>query len=599
VQGAVTCPASVCGNAIVEPGEECDDGNRYDGDTCHNDCRKNNCQLFPSTFDLIQQAIFEQHGCTAALCHGSAAQGGLDLRRGAAYTNLVDTPSMASGLKRVEPGDEERSLLWLKLAAATLQRQGVPGQPMPQGLPPLTEGELEALRLWIYSGAPQSGVVRGTADLLKACLPPPEPLQIRPPAPPARGTGVQLHMPRWVLEPTSESEVCFATYYDVSEQVPEEFRSPDGKSFRYNVELTTQDPLSHHLIANLYAGVFSPDDPSWGSYLCVGGNHDGEVCNPLAKDACGEQGECATPPVRSVACIGQGPPDNQLNISSFGFTGTQKAVTFNTYPDGVYAELPLKGVILWNSHAFNLADQPAKLEAWLNFTFAPRAAQQHALVPLVNTDQVFAMHAPAFGTDEVCNVQIFPAGAQLFEISSHMHKRGKRFRIFRGAFKCNGGTKSGRACSPLSPELCPNGTCVESTGRDANASLMYTSLIYNDPVVLRFTPPLAMEAAVAERSFTYCALYDNGAADPSTVKRKSTSAIPPLMLGFGGPCATPTHCVAGNVRQACSGRNQAQLNASCDSSPGAGDGFCDACPLGGGVTTDDEMFVLTGSYFMQ
>jgi hypothetical protein len=128
----------------------------------------------------------------------------------------------------------------------------------------------------------------------------------------------------------------------------------------------------------------------------------------------GEQGECATPPIRSVACIGQGPPDNQLNISSFGFTGTQKAVTFNSYPDDVYAELPLRGVILWNSHAFNLADQPAKLEAWLNFTFAPPAAQQHALVPLVNTEQVFAMHAPAFGTDEVCNVQTFPVGAQLF-----------------------------------------------------------------------------------------------------------------------------------------------------------------------------------------
>jgi TolB protein len=53
-------------------------------------------------------------------------------------------------------------------------------------------------------------------------------------------------MPRWVLEATSESEVCFATYYDVSDQVPEPFRSPDGKSFafiqrtqgRYSLALT-------------------------------------------------------------------------------------------------------------------------------------------------------------------------------------------------------------------------------------------------------------------------------------------------------------------------------------------------------------------------
>ena len=28
-------------------------------------------------------------------------------------------------------------------------------------------------------------------------------------------------------------------------------------------------------------------------------------------------------------------------------------------------------------------------------------------------------------------------------------------------------------------------------------------------------------------------------------------------------------------------------------------GICDACPVGGGVTTEEEMFVLFGSYFVQ
>ena len=28
-----------------------------------------------------------------------------------------------------------------------------------------------------------------------------------------------------------------------------------------------------------------------------------------------------------------------------------------------------------------------------------------------------------------------------------------------------------------------------------------------------------------------------------------------------------------------------------------GDGECDACPLRGGVTTEDEMFILIGAYF--
>ena len=29
------------------------------------------------------------------------------------------------------------------------------------------------------------------------------------------------------------------------------------------------------------------------------------------------------------------------------------------------------------------------------------------------------------------------------------------------------------------------------------------------------------------------------------------------------------------------------------------DGVCDACPAGGGVTTEEEMFLLLGSYYVQ
>jgi hypothetical protein len=125
---------------------------------------------------------------------------------------------------------------------------------------------------------------------------------------------------------------------------------------------------------------------------------------------------------------------------------------------------------------------------------------------------------------------------------------------------------------------------------------MYTSLIYNDPTVVRFDPPLAFAGADVNRALTYCALYDNGFTDPSTVKRKSTSPPTPLG-GFGGPCNPATNCVSGKLGAACTGLNQKQRDASCDSTPGAGDGFCDACPLTGGVTTEDEMFVMLGSYY--
>src|SRR5262249_26137179 len=150
----------------------------------------------------------------------------------------------------------------------------------------------------------------------------------------------------------------------------------------------------------------------------------------------GAGGECSTIPVKSIACIGFGPADSQIIISSLGFGGTQQTVSDISYPAGVFGEIPLKGIIMWNSHAFNLTDKPGKLEAWVNFYFASPADQLHPVQDILDIDDVFAMNVPAFSTEEVCNIYVVPAGAQLFSLSSHMHQRGKRFRIFRGAFRC-------------------------------------------------------------------------------------------------------------------------------------------------------------------
>ena len=100
----------------------------------------------------------------------------------------------------------------------------------------------------------------------------------------------------------------------------------------------------------------------------------------------------------------------------------------------------------------------------------------------------------------------------------------------------------------------------------------------------RFDSPIE-----AERRITYCAIYNNGVApdgspDPSTVRKRS---VTPSNAGLCNPVA----CTDGRVGEPCGGVDS---HADCDSVPGAGDGLCDACAITRGVSTQDEMFVLTG-----
>ncbi|MBX3025933.1 hypothetical protein KF840_13585 [bacterium] len=173
VQDRTRCPAPVCGNGMEEAGEECDDGNANDDDTCRADCTRTDCPVYASTFDLIQDAVFDGHGCSDDRCHGEARAGDLDLRIGVSYDETVGVPSAVGPLARIEPGDPERSRLWLLLAKATVGRSDVAGRAMPIDLPALSPDELEAVRLWIAAGARSSGSVAGTGALLKACLPAP------------------------------------------------------------------------------------------------------------------------------------------------------------------------------------------------------------------------------------------------------------------------------------------------------------------------------------------------------------------------------------------------------------------------------------------
>ncbi len=627
VDAGLECPAPVCGNGVQETGEECDDGNDFVGDECGNDCTIAECETFPSTFDLIQRAIFENRGCTSELCHGSAnPAAGLDLTAGNSYQAIVDRPATtAQGYKIVDPGNRANSLLWINVAAKVLDDVRAPLRAMPVGPDSLTFDEVEALRLWIESGgATRSETVPGTAELLDACLPEPEPIAIPPLEPPAPNEGIQLHMPMWYLEPESESEVCYTSYYDLTGQIPAQFLSADGKSFHYNRVEIRQDPLSHHLIVDFFRGNVEPDDPIWGTYRCTGGAKDGQVCNPTALGFCGD-GDCATAPDHdAIACIGFGPQQGLSTLTSGGFAFAQETTTVFDFPQDVYDTVPIKGNVLWNSHAFNLSRRRGKLEAWVNILFPEPDEQIYPQTQIFNVNKIFwdvpfvDLSGPRqlmpFEEFETCHIHTFgrppdryadsplPVNrvANLFEISGHMHEHGKRFQVFRGMFECEGGAEAGEACSPYQPEMCPQSTCSEVGGRDPEDALLYTNFIYNDPLVVRFEDPLRMPGTdpVEDRSLTYCAHYDNGATDIQEVKRRSTSPPGGNLFGafrIGGPCAvSETRCIGGpNHNQLCNGND-----SFCDSSGGAGDGDCDACPLTGGFRTQDEMFILFGNYWL-
>lgn len=559
-----------------------------------------------STWKTIQKTIFARHSCTENACHGSAQSGGLDLRPKVAYANLVGVFSPLGQQNRVERGSRQDSFLWRKLAAATEGLAGVPGTPMPNTGDKLSADELEAIRLWIQAGAPETGTVPGTAKLLDSCLPPEGPLKIAAPPAPAAAEGVQFHAPPWEIPPHGEGEVCYATYYDIDAQVPADMKGPcdeaffgPGKTcFFYNRRELTQDPNSHHSIIHIYLGTYPASDPGFG-FTCFGGASDGQTCDPTIPDVCGS-GECRGKPKSSLACLTFGPPDfsrggNPLTGSSNtapSFAGSQQPFARNAYPSGVWAALPTRGVIVWNSHAFNLTSVPTTNEQYLNLYYAGPTAREYPLRGIFDSEDIFVQKVPPFEAREYCRTTTFPKGARITDLSTHAHKRSSLFRVW--------GPPVTTSChsTPDHPEAC----------LPESRSPLLTTTEYNDPAQFEYHPPLALDSDdPAERRFKFCSVFDNGLTDPGSVKRNSTSPRPPTFGAFvpGGPCYPPqitpingiergpVSCLAGPKKgQPCDGSD-----AFCDSAPGLGDGQCDACPLRGGVTTEDEMFILLGSYY--
>lgn len=577
------------------------------------------CDTFASTWEAIQNTVFDRNGCAQSGCHDAARSGGLDLRPENAYASLVGVQSLY-GVTRVEPFAPQESFLWQKLSAAQdgpdhFDLQGK-GSPMPQGLPPISKDELDAIRLWILKGAAQDGVVPDTQQLLDACLPKAEPLPDEPLTPPASTEGIQFHAPPWEIPPRNaegqngENEVCYSTYYNLTDKVPAESlvdcpagvfdgpANPTKKCFAYNHQLLRQSANSHHSIIHIYNGVYPANDPGWG-YQCSGGTvPDGTACDPTlpgvaapAGADCGG-GVCRGKVVKTVACtFGYGPKDFEGGVAGNGsavapaFSGSQQPRFERINPEGAFSILPVEGTIVWNSHAFNVYDEAAFNQQWLNLWFTKGPSDlRYPIRGIFDSTDIFVQRVPPFQEVEYCRTVRFGKGTRIADFSSHTHKRGRLFRVWGPGITQPCRSSSGNP-----------GSCLP----EATPPVMVTTE-YNDPAQLIFKTPLALDGDdPASRRFKFCSIYDNGHTDPATVKRNSTS---PVAL-IGGKCFTSPpragqtlYCVnrkaADGSPISCNGDDRA-----CDSAPGATDGVCDACTLTGGVSTEDEMFILIGSYY--
>ena len=546
---------------------------------------------YTSTFSAIQETVFEAKGCTASTCHGDAAMGGLDLRANASFDALVRQPSAIDpSTERVKPGDQDLSVLYLKLAAATENTNLEElGQPMPINAEPLNADQLEAVRGWIRGGAPRETIVGGTLELL-GCEGnfEPDPNKIDPLPPPAPEEGVQFYAGGWELDAESEDEVCFATYYDFTDRVPPEYQvdcpeyGEGRKCFAFRRNELAQDGQSHHSIINIYVPESDPNGGDWGPWECLGGDRAGEACDPTAANACGERSQCATPAVTSVGCVLYpfaprdfglgggvgGPTDTTVQLS-----GAQESTLVDLPPLGVYSLLPLTGFVSWNSHGFNLTKKGTSIEQWVNLTFAPEPERRWLREQIFEAGRIFAMGPIApFEKQEICTTWTLPQYAQLLSLSSHMHQRGELFRIW------------------LPPNVPCSGIDCSPPTREAD----YVSRLYDDPVYTYYEPAIDLSAGGTEdRTLLACAVYDNGADDPLEVKRESTKPNTPV-------CGFPqTSCGCDpDVRTCLGGSNEGTLCGGEDSICTEG-GACDACPLLGGFTTDDEMFLPLGSYFVK
>jgi hypothetical protein len=329
------------------------------------------------TFTQIQDRIFTARGCNLTTCHGNFANGGLDLRPGSSYLELVNVPAenpvaASAGKLRVMPGDAAGSFLAQKLRGTLIPGEG--GQ-MPLIGTPLPQQEIDLIEAWIDGGAPATGQVPGAP-----CLPP---LVYEPtPAPPVPPGGYQLLLNGPTLNPGQEQEGCL--------WIP----VPNATDFAVGRWEFALNPGTHHFAVFVYNHAGTPVTNVWN-----GGD---------------------------VGCI---------SGASFGesISGSPQAPYFiDAYNPGIGRILRAGTYLGLNAHYQNPYTVPIQMKVWTNI-YPYGGTPDHEAITLIDYDDMFTINVPPFTQRLQQGRYTNTTGRPLnvFQVTGHMHKRGLRFTAYQ------------------------------------------------------------------------------------------------------------------------------------------------------------------------
>lgn len=352
-----------------------------------------------TSFSRIQEKILTPacNSCHSA-GHPYAVQSALVLDAAVSYRNLFNAPvklaeAGARGMKQVVPRDVQNSLLYQKLLLWDPSRPQHFGSPMPMGSTSLSVGQIEYIKRWIESGAPDSGDNIDAALLDDKTLPAYAPFVAL--APPARG--IQLVVEPFLVRPNFERE--FFVMRELGNTAP---------IYISRIE-TRMRANSHHFL--LY--TFQNNIPS-----------------------------AVIPPPNLVRDIRNA--DNSLNFLNMlpmgyhtFFAGSMTPEGGFAFPPGVALPLPANARLDLNLHYVNNGTSDLSGEAYANLHTidAAQVTQIARTLNLANTNiplppRQRTTHSRSF---------TFAATTRILMLTSHTHQLGERFVI-----RINGGARHGQ-----------------------------------------------------------------------------------------------------------------------------------------------------------